>query len=211
MVNQIDAGDIKELNLVLKADVQGSLEAARQSLEQITEADAKVRILHAASGGVTESDVLLASASQAIIVGFNVGEEIGVERVAERMGVEIRHYNIIYQLIEDVERALHGMLEPTYTDVVLGRAEVREVFSSRRNVQIAGCRVMEGRITRGGSIRVMRGDQVLHESSITSLRHFRDEVNEVNTGVECGIILQGFNDYEVGDILEAHRQERNPV
>ncbi|MFB3119587.1 MAG: translation initiation factor IF-2, partial [Stenotrophomonas maltophilia] len=211
VVNQIDAGDVKELNLVLKADVQGSLEAVRQSLEHITEADAKVRILHAASGGVTESDVLLASASQAIIVGFNVGEEIGVERVAERMGVEIRHYNIIYQLIEDVERALHGMLEPTYTDVVLGRAEVREVFSSRRNVQIAGCRVMEGRITRGGSIRVMRGDQVLHESSIISLRHFRDEVNEVNTGVECGIILQGFNDYEVGDILEAHRQERNQV
>ncbi len=127
------------------------------------------------------------------------------------MGVEIRHYIIIYLLIVDVERALHGMLEPTYTDVVLGRAEVREVFSSRRNVQIAGCRVMEGRITRGGSIRVMRGDQVMHESSSTSLRHFRDEVNEVNTGVECGIILQGFNDYETGDILEAHRQERVPV
>ena len=211
VVNQIDAGDVKELNLVLKADVQGSLEAARQSLEHITEADAKVRILHAASGGVTESDVLLASASKAIIVGFNVGEEIGVERVAERMGVEIRHYNIIYQLIEDVERALHGILEPTFTDVILGRAEVREVFSTRRNVQIAGCRVMEGRITRGASIRVMRGDQVLHESTITSLRHFRDEVNEVNTGVECGIIVQGYNDYEIGDILEGHRQERNPV
>ena len=211
VVNQIDAGDIKELNLVVKADVQGSLEAARQSLEQITEADAKVRILHAASGGVTESDVLLASASQAIIVAFNVGEENGVDRVAERMGVEIRHYNIIYQLIEDVERALHGILEPTFSDVILGRAEVREVFSSRRNVQIAGCRVMEGRITRAGSIRVMRGDQVMHESSITSLRHFRDEVNEVNTGVECGIILQGFNEYETGDMLEVHRQERNPV
>ena len=211
VVNQIDAGDIKELNLVVKADVQGSLEAARQSLEQITEADAKVRILHAASGGITESDVLLASASQAIIVAFNVGEENGVDRVAERMGVEIRHYNIIYQLIEDVERALHGILEPTFSDVILGRAEVREVFSSRRNVQIAGCRVMEGRITRAGSIRVMRGDQVMHESSITSLRHFRDEVNEVNTGVECGIILQGFNEYETGDMLEVHRQERNPV
>jgi len=211
VVNQIDAGDVKELNLVLKADVQGSLEAARQSLEQITEANAKVRILHAASGGVTESDVLLASASKAIIVGFNVGEENGVQRVAERRGVEIRHYQIIYQLIEDVERALHGILEPTFTDVVLGRAEVREIFSTRRNIQIAGCRVMEGRITRGSSIRVTRGEQVLQESIITSLRHFRDEVNEVNTGVECGIILQGFNDYEVGDILEAHRQERVPV
>jgi translation initiation factor IF-2 len=209
VVNQIDAGDIKELNLILKADVQGSLEAARQSLEQITEADAKVRVLHAASGGITESDVLLASASQAIIVGFNVGEEIGVERVAERMGVEIRHYSIIYQLIEDVDQALRGMLEPVSTDVILGRAEVREIFPSRRNVNIAGCRVLEGRITRGASIRVLREDQVVAESTISSLRHFREEVNEIGTGQECGLLLQGFNEYEPGDILVAHRQERS--
>ena len=211
VVNQIDAGDVKELNLVLKADVQGSLEALRQSLEQITEGDAKVRILHAGSGNVTESDILLASASEAIIVGFNVGEELGVERVSERMGVEIRHYQIIYQLIEDIERALHGILEPTYTDVIIGRAEVRDIFPSRRNVQIAGCRVVEGRITRGGAIRIVRNGEILMETSIVSLRHFRDEVNEINTGVECGIMLQGFNDYEIGDLLEAHRQERNPI
>ena len=211
VVNQIDSGDVKELNLVLKADVQGSLEALRQSLEEITEGDAKVRILHAGSGNVTESDILLASASEAIIVGFNVGEELGVERVSERMGVEIRHYQIIYQLIEDIERALHGILEPTYTDVIIGRAEVREIFPSRRNVQIAGCRVVEGRITRGGAIRIVRSGEILMETSIVSLRHFRDEVNEINTGVECGIMLQGFNDYEIGDLLEAHRQERNPI
>ena len=211
VVNQIDSGDVKELNLVLKADVQGSLEALRQSLEQITEGDAKVRILHAGSGNVTETDILLASASEAIIVGFNVGEELGVDKVSERMRVEIRHYQIIYQLIEDIERALHGILEPTYTDVIIGRAEVREIFPSRRNVQIAGCRVVEGRITRGGSIRVMRNSETLIESTIASLRHFRDEVNEINTGVECGIMLQGFNDYEVGDLLEVHRQERNPI
>jgi translation initiation factor IF-2 len=211
VVNQIDAGDVKELNLVLKADVQGSLEALRQSLEEITEGDAKVRILHAGSGNVTESDILLASASEAIIVGFNVGEELGVERVSERMGVEIRHYQIIYQLIEDIERALHGILEPTYTDVIIGRAEVREIFPSRRNVQIAGCRVVEGRITRGGAIRIVRNGEILMETSIVSLRHFRDEVNEINTGVECGIMLQGFNDYEIGDLLEVHRQERNPI
>ena len=211
VVNQIDSGDVKELNLVLKADVQGSLEALRQSLEQITEGDAKVRILHAGSGNVTESDILLASASEAIIVGFNVGEELGVDRVSERMRVEIRHYQIIYQLIEDIERALHGILEPTYTDVIIGRAEVREIFPSRRNVQIAGCRVVEGRITRGGAIRVIRNSETLMESSIVSLRHFRDEVNEINTGVECGIMLQGFNDYEIGDLLEVHRQERNPI
>ena len=211
VVNQIDAGDVKELNLVLKADVQGSVEALRQSLEHITEGEAKVRILHAGSGGITESDILLASASDAIIVGFNVGEELGIDRVSERMGVEIRHYQIIYQLIEDIERALHGILEPTYSDIIIGRAEVREIFPSKRNVQIAGCRVMEGRITRGGAIRILRNGEIVTESTIASLRHFRDEVNEINTGVECGIMLQGFNAYETGDILEVHRQERNPI
>ena len=208
VVKQIDAGDIKELNLVLKADVQGSVEAVRQSLERLTDAEARVRILHAGSGNVTESDVLLASASEAIIVGFAVGNEIGVERVAERMGVEIRHYEIIYQMIDDVEQALHGMLEPTFTDIVLGEAEVREIFSARRSVKIAGCRVIDGRIPRGSAIRVVREGQVLEETSIASLRHFRDEVNEVTNGMDCGILLEGYNDFEIGDVLQAHRQER---
>ncbi|MFQ6030109.1 MAG: translation initiation factor IF-2 [Dehalococcoidia bacterium] len=208
VVKQIDSGDIKELNLVLKADVQGSVEAVRGSLEGLTDAEAKVRILHVGSGNITESDVLLASASEAIVIGFNVGEEIGVERVAERMGVEIRHYEIIYQMIEDVEQALHGMLEPVTTDVVLGQAEVREIFPSRRSVNIAGCRVTSGRILRNASIRVMRDGEVIAETTINTLRHFRDDVNEVNAGTECGIVLQDFNDYEIGDILEAHRQER---
>ena len=209
VVKQIDAGDIKELNLVLKADVQGSVEAVRQSLERLTEAEARVRILHAGSGNVTESDVLLASASNAIIVGFAVGNALGVERVAERMGVEIRHYAIIYHMIEDIEQALHGMLEPAYTDVIVGQAEIREIFPGRRAIRIAGCRVLEGRITRGVSIRVLREDSPLHETVIGSLRHFRDEVNEVTTGMDCGIILEGFNDFEIGDILQAHRQERS--
>jgi translation initiation factor IF-2 len=209
VVKQIDAGDVKELNLVLKADVQGSVEAVRQSLERLADAEAKVRILHAGVGAITESDILLASASTGIIIGFNVGEEIGVERVADRMGVEIRHYEIIYKLIEDVEQALHGMLEPTFTDVVVGRAEVREIFASRRNIKIAGCRVLDGRITRNAAMRVLREDKVIAETSINSLRHFRDEVNEITAGMECGILLQDFNDFEPGDILEAHRQERN--
>jgi translation initiation factor IF-2 len=209
VVKQIDAGDIKELNLVLKADVQGSVEAVRQSLERLADAEAKVRILHAGVGAITESDILLASASGGIIIGFNVGEEIGVERVADRMGVEIRHYEIIYKLIEDVEQALHGMLEPTFTDVVLGRAEVREIFPSRRNIKIAGCRIRDGRITRGAAMRVLRDNKVITETSINSLRHYRDEVNEVTLGMECGIVLQDFNDFELGDILEAHRQERS--
>ena len=208
VVKQIDINDVKELNLVLKADVQGSAEAVRQSLEQLTDDEAKVRILHAGVGAINETDVLLASASSAIIIGFNVGDEPGVDRVAERMGVELRHYNIIYRLIEDVELALHGILEPTYNDVVVARAEVRELFPARRGVQIAGCRVMDGRITRGASVRVMRGTEQVGESTITSLRHFREEVNDANAGTECGILLQGFNEYETGDIIEAHRQER---
>jgi translation initiation factor IF-2 len=209
VVKQIDAGDIKELNLVLKADVQGSVEAVRQSLERLTEAEARVRILHAGSGNVTESDILLASASDAIIVGFSVGNEIGVERVAERMGVQIRHYGIIYQMIDDISQALHGMLEPAYTDVIIGEAEVREIFSARRSVKIAGCRVLDGRIPRGASIRVMREGAVLEETNIASLRHFRDEVNEITNGMDCGILLEDFYDFELGDILQAHRQERS--
>ncbi len=208
VVKQIDAGDVKELNLVLKADVQGSAEAVRHSLEQLTEDDAKVRILHSGVGAVTESDVLLASASSAIVIGFNVASDAVVERAAERAGVELRHYNIIYRLIEDIEKALHGMLEPQYTDVTLGRAEVREIFPSRRGVQIAGCRVLDGRVSRNAAVRVLRDGQTVAEGTIGSLRHFRDEVNDVNAGTECGILLPGFNDYEEGDIIETHREER---
>ncbi len=209
VVKQIDAGDVKELNLVLKADVQGSVEAIRQSLEKLTDAEATVRVLHAGSGAVTELDVLLASASNGIIIAFNVGSEPSAERTAERAGVEIRKYNIIYQLIEDMERALHGMLEPTYTDVMTGRAEVREVFPGRGSAKVAGCRVLEGRLVRGGTVRVIRGGQTLQEASITGLRHFRDEVTQINTGMECGVVLDGFNDFQVGDLLEVHRQERS--
>jgi len=208
IVNQIDAGDIKELNLILKCDVHGSSEAVCKSLEQLTAQEARIRILHSAVGGVTESDVLLASASQAIILGFNVPEELGVEKVAERMSVEIRHYDIIYKLIEEMELALQGILDPTYRDIIIGQAEVREVFPSRRGTQIAGCRIIDGRVTRGANMRVVRNSETLHESAIASLRHFKEEVNEMNSGTECGIMIQGFNSFEEGDILESYRQER---
>ena len=124
------------------------------------------------------------------------------------MGVEIRHYNIIYQLIDDVEKALHGMLDPVYTEVLVGRAEIREVFEGRRGTQIAGCRITEGRMIRNGDVRVLREGQLMNESVISSLRHFRDEVNEMNAGTECGVVIQGFNDFEEGDIIEVHRKER---
>ena len=182
--------------------------AVRQALDRLTEEDAKVRILHAACGNVTESDVLLASASTAIVLGFNVGTETSADRLALRMGVQIRHYQIIYQLIDDVSLGLHGMLEPEFTEIIVGHAEIREIFPSRRGIRIAGCRVLDGRITRGATVRVLRSGAVVHDSPITSLRHFRDEVNEATAGTECGIILQGFNEFEEGDVIESHRQER---
>ena len=208
VVNQIDSDEIKELNLVVKADVQGSVEAVRGALEGLADEDAKVRVLHTGSGAVTESDILLASASEAIVISFSIGSEPSAEKLADRMGIEIRHYNIIYQLIDDVEKALHGMLDPVYTEVIVGRAEVREIFEGRRGTQIAGCRVTEGRMVRNGDVRVVRDGQIVQDGVITSLRHFREEVNEMNAGTECGIILQGFNDYQEGDVLEVHRQER---
>ncbi|PKB79619.1 MAG: translation initiation factor IF-2 [SAR202 cluster bacterium Io17-Chloro-G9] len=208
VVNQIDAGDVKELNLVLKADVQGSVEAVRQALENLTAEQAKIRVLHAGSGAVTESDVLLASASEAIVIGFTTGSETSAERLANRMGVEIRHYDIIYHLTDDMQQALNGMLDPVFTDVIVGRAEIREIFPSRRGIAIAGCRVTEGRLVRSGSVRVLRDGNILEDSVIASLRHFRDEVNEITNGQDCGVIIQGYNDFQEGDILEVFRQER---
>jgi translation initiation factor IF-2 len=207
IVKQIDTGDVKELKLVLKADVQGSVEAVRQALEGMGADEAKVRILHTGCGSVTESDVMLASASEAVVFGFTVGTETSAERLAERMGVEIRRYDIIYQLIEDVDRGLHGMLDPVQTDVIVGRAEIREIFPSRRGIQIAGCRVTEGRVSRGANVRIVRNGESIHETTIASLRHFRDEVTEMTAGTDCGIILQGFNDFQEGDVVEAHRLE----
>jgi len=208
VVNQVGTDEVKELNLVVKADVQGSVEAVRGALERLVDEDATVRVLHSGCGAVTESDILLASASEAIVISFSIGAEPSAERLADRMGVEIRHYNIIYQLIDDVEKALHGMLDPIYTDVIVGRAEVREIFEGRRGTQIAGCRVSEGRMVRNGDVRVVRDGAVVEDSTISSLRHFREEVNEMNAGTECGIVLQGFNDFQEGDIVEVHRQER---
>ncbi|PKB72985.1 MAG: translation initiation factor IF-2 [SAR202 cluster bacterium Io17-Chloro-G7] len=207
VVKQIDTGDVKELTLVLKADVQGSVEAVEQSLDALTAEDAKARVLHSGCGTITESDVMLASASDAIVIGFTVGTEPSAERLADRMGVEIRRYNIIYQLIDDIHLALQGMLDPVFTDVIIGKAEIRELFPSRRGARIAGCRITEGRITRGAQVRVLRDNQIVQETTIASLRHFREEVNEMNAGTECGVTLQGFNDFQEGDILEAHRQE----
>ena len=204
---QISTGQVKELNVILKADVQGSIEPIRTSLERLG-TEVKVRIIHSGSGGITESDVMLAIASKGLIVGFGTGIEPGAKRLADVEGVDIRCYDIIYNLVDDVEKALKGMLEPTYTEVIDGRAEVRAIFSRGKKEKVAGAYVTEGKLTQGGSVRVRRGAEVVLESVISSLRRFKDNVKEVTSGYECGVGVQDFNDFQVGDVLEFFRKEK---
>ena len=203
--DQLSTGRVKELNIVLKADVQGSIEPVRTSLEQIAEEDVKVRVIHSGTGNVTESDVMLAIASKAVIIGFNTGAETGARRMAELEGVSIRVYDVIYSLVDDVAKALKGMLEPTYVETIEGRAEVRAVFQLGRRDTVAGAYVTEGRVVRGASVRVIRGGQVLHESVVSSLRRFKEDAREVAAGYECGVGVRDFTDFEAGDILEVFR------
>jgi translation initiation factor IF-2 len=206
---RIDSGETKELNLVIKADVQGSVEAVVGSLERLNDGRARVRILHAGSGSVTDSDILLAAASDAIVIGFSTTTQQGVDRLAEREGVEIRYYDIIYHLVEDIEKALQGILEATQREVIVGHAEVRAIFSiGRRNQNIAGCMVTDGRMTRNAMVRVLRGGRNLFNGTVASLRHFKEEVNEMNAGFECGIGVASFYDFEEGDVLETYRMEK---
>ena len=206
--SRISTGEVKELNLILKADVQGSVEALRSALERLSTEKTRVRFIHTASGSVTESDVLLAAASGAVILGFNTRSEVGADPLAARNEVQIRHYDVIYRLVEDVEKALVGILEPTYEDVVDGRATVRATFSAGRRARAAGCVVNTGRLARGALVRVLRGDEVVHEGRVVSLRRFKEDVNEVSAGVECGVRLEGFDGFQEGDILEAYHREK---
>lgn len=202
------AGEAKELALILKADVQGSLEPIVNSLEKLSTEDLKTNVLHAETGNITENDVLLASASKAIIVGFHVNVDAGATRLAEKEGVSIRQYDVIYRLTEDIEKALKGMLEPEYKDVLLGKAEVRMVIRIPKVGNIAGSFVREGEIRRNATARVMRGSQKLHEGSVSSLKHLKDDVREVRQGFECGIALDGFNEFKNGDVIEFYTKEQ---
>jgi translation initiation factor IF-2 len=202
LYEQVSSGQIRELNVVLKADVQGSIEPIRNSLEQLATDELKVRIIRSGSGNITESDVMLAAASNGIIIGFNTGSESGARRMADLEGISIRFYDVIYNLVDDVGKALMGMLEPTQVEVVDGRAEVREVFSAGKKAKVAGAYVTEGTIHRGASVRVKRRNEIIQESTVSSLRRFKDDVREVATGYECGVGVKDFNEYEVGDILE---------
>jgi translation initiation factor IF-2 len=204
---QISAGQIKELNIILKTDVQGSIEPIKDSLEHLGDDKIKVRIIHYGSGGITEGDVLLALASKAIIVGFNSRPEPGAQKLAETEGISIRYYSVIYELVEDVEKALKGMLEPTYTEVVEGQAEVIAVFESGKKNRIAGVSVKEGKMRRDAMARLIRSGEPIYESRIISLKRFKDDVKEVATGFECGLRIEGFSDFQVGDIVQTYRQE----
>lgn len=203
LYSKIKEGEIKDLNIIIKGDAQGSVEALRDAFEQITHAEVKVKVIHASVGGINESDVMLATASNAIIIGFNVRAELKAQQIAEREGIAIQHYNIIYEAIADVRKALEGLLEPTLKEKILGRAEVRQLFVVSRLGTIAGCYVVDGLISRASDgIRVIRDNIVVYEGKISTLKRFKDDVREVQTGYECGIMIENYNDIKVGDVLE---------
>ena len=202
--SQIKAGNLKELNIIIKADVQGSVEAVRQSLVKLSNEEVEVKVIHGGVGAINESDVILASASNAIIIGFNVKPDNQARIVAEREKVDMRLYTVIYNAIEDVEAALKGMLEPIYEEKVIGQVEIRQIFKASGIGNIAGCLVTEGRVTRDSKVRLTRDKEQIYEGPLASLKHFKDEVKEVKAGTECGIVLENFNDIQEGDKLEAY-------
>lgn len=207
LFDQMQVGDIKELKIIVKGDVQGSVEAVRQSLEKISNPEVRVRVIHGAVGAITESDVMLANASNAIIVGFNVRPEPSAAESAERDGVDIRLYRIIYECIEEITSAMKGLLAPKYREVQLGRAECREVYKISSVGTIAGCYILSGKVSRSAKIRIVRDGIVICEDEISSLRRFKDDAKEVAQGFECGIGLENFNDIKIGDIFEAFKME----
>jgi translation initiation factor IF-2 len=207
---QIGEGKIKELNLVVKADVQGSYEALAQSLMKINVEDVKLRLIHSAVGDVTENDVTLAAASSGIIIAFNVKVEPKAIALAEKEQVDIRSYNIIYRVIEDVQKALEGLLEPEMEEVLTGKAEVRVIFTIGKTSVVAGCYVTEGKINRNATIKLMRGNELIHTGKVNALKRFKDDVKEVLTGFECGMSLEKFNDIQEKDVMEAYVMQAKP-
>ncbi|HEX2954776.1 MAG TPA: translation initiation factor IF-2, partial [Bacillota bacterium] len=207
LFDRIKEGEIKDLNIVLKADVQGSVEAIRQSLERLSSDEVRVRVIHSGVGAIGDTDVMLASASNAIVIGFNVRPDPMAKKTAEKESVDVRLYRVIYNAIEDVQKAMEGLLEPTFREVVVGRAEVRQTFKVPKMGMIAGSFVVEGKITRNGDARVLRDNVVIFEGKIESLRRFKDDVREVANGFECGIGLERFSDLKEGDIIEVFTME----
>jgi len=208
LYDKISSGQVKGLNVILKADVQGSIEPILSSLERLSTDEVQVRILHSGTGNVSESDVMLAAASNGLIIGFGVGTDEGARRLASTEGVDIRQYDVIYNVIDDVEKALKGLLEPEYVEVIDGHAEVRAVFSAAKGTQVAGLYVLDGKINRNSSVRVRRGEEVIADTTVSSLRRFKDDVREVAAGYECGVAVKDFADFQVGDRLEFYRMDK---
>jgi len=211
LFEQYQAGEVRELRLIIKADVQGSLEPIKSSLDDLGTGDISINILHEGTGNIGKNDVMLAAASKAIVIGFNVEADSAAQRLADTEGVSIRNYNIIYRLVEDIEKALKGMLEPEIKETVIGHAEVRATFKISKVGTIAGCYVVDGELRRKAKVRVLRGKEVLYDGDVASLKHLQDDVTEVRTGFECGITLKKFNDFEEGDIIESYIVEEVPV
>ena len=210
MFSDITAGEVKMVPIIVKADVQGSAEVLAASLAKLSDDKVKVKVIHSAVGAINESDVLLATASNAIIIGFNVRPDRNAAEVAEREKVDIRQHSVIYTVTEEIQKAMAGMLEPTFKEVRLGSAQVRETFKVPKVGTIAGCMVSDGRITRQGDaqVRLLRDNVVVWEGKLASLRRFKDDVSEVKAGMECGIGLFNFNDVKVGDVIEVFQKER---
>lgn len=212
LYDKIKEGEVRELNLIIKGDVQGSIEALKKAVEDIVHPEVKVKVIHTAVGGITESDVNLAATVNAIIIGFNVRPEIKAQELAEQLGVDIKLYSIIYEVIEDVKKALTGMLTPEVKEKVLGRAEVRAVFKISKIGTVAGCYVLNGTISRASDgVRVIRDNIVVYEGRISSLKRFKEDVREVQAGYECGLTIENFNDLKEGDIIENYVLEKIPV
>jgi translation initiation factor IF-2 len=209
LFQKFQAGEVRELPLIVKADVQGSLEPIMSEINELGKGEIKLNILHAETGNINESDIMLAAASNAIVIGFNVQADSAARNLAESQGVSIRTYDIIYRMTEDIEKALKGMLEPVMKEVAVGQAVVRALFKINKVGTIAGCRVLQGEIRRNARIRVMRGEEKIFDGEIASLKHEKDDVREVRQGFDCGVSLKGFNDLAEGDILDCYSLEKN--
>ncbi|MCM2269109.1 MAG: translation initiation factor IF-2 [Thermoanaerobaculia bacterium] len=207
LFNQIEKGEVKDLGVVLKADVQGSVEVLRDAIEKQSTSKVRVRVLHSSVGAVSTNDVLLAAASRAIVVGFSIRPEKNAAELAEKEQVEIRLYTVIYELLDDLKKAMTGLLEPTFKEVQRGRAEVRETFKVPKIGTIAGCHVVDGVIPRTATVRLLRDNRVIHEGKISSLKRFKDDASEVRAGFDCGIGIERFQDIKPGDVIEAFVKE----
>ena len=210
LFSQIQAGNLKELDIIVKADVQGSVEAVKQSLVKLSNEEVVVKVIHSGVGAINESDVILASASNAIIIGFNVRPDNQARDVAERENVDLRLYRVIYQAIEDVEAAMKGMLDPKFEEKIIGQVEIRQTYKASGVGTIAGSYVLDGMITRNSSVRVTRGEDLIYDGPIASLKRFKDDAKEVKAGYECGIVLEKFNDLREGDMMEVYTMVEIP-